>query len=106
MTIVEGGNANISCTSIGIPVPIIIWKLNNQVTSFDQTDIIAENTSARIVRQGDDLVSVASSGRIVSTLHIENPHYPEHMGTYECIGIDPGNTSISNTALITVQLEG
>ena len=101
----EGGNVNISCISTGIPVPIITWKFNNLFVSFSQTDVITD-FEVRLIRQGRTLVPEVTSGNIVSTLHIEGVHYAAHNGTYECIGTDPDNTSVSSTAMITVQVEG
>ena len=103
--VVEGGSVNISCISTGIPVPIITWKLNNVITSFNQTDV-STDFEVRVIRQGGTFVPEVTSGNIVSTLHIESFHYPAHNGTYECIGSDPGNTSVSNKAMITVQVKG
>ena len=104
--VVEGGSVNISCISTGVPVPIITWKLNNLITSFSQTDV-STDFSARLIRQQDQtLAPEVTSGNIVSTLHIENIQYPAHNGVYECTGTDPDNTSVSSTAMITVQVEG
>ena len=103
--VVEGGSVNISCISTGIPVPIITWKFNNLITSFSQTDVTTD-FSARVIRQGGTLVHVVTSGNTMSTLHIENTQYPVHNGVYKCIGTDPDNTSVSSTAMITVQVEG
>ena len=103
--VVEGGSVNISCISTGVPVPIITWKLNNHIASFSQTDV-STDFSARVIRQGGTLVPELTSGNIVSTLHLENTQYPAHNGVYECIGMDPDNTSVSSTAIITVKVEG
>ena len=106
--VAEGGSVNISCISTGIPVPIIYWKFNNLFISFSQTDVITD-FEVRVIRQGGQggtLVPEVISGNIVSTLHIEGFQYPVHNGTYECIGSDPDNTSVSSTAMITVQVEG
>ena len=105
VTVVEGGSVNITCISTGVPVPIITWKLNNLITSFSQTDV-SRDFSVRLIRQGEILVPEMTSGNIVSTLHLENTQYPAHNGVYECIGADPDNTSVSSTAIITVQVEG
>ena len=108
VTVVEGESVNISCISTGIPIPIITWKFNNLITSFSQTDV-STDFSVRLIRQGGILVPEMTSGNIVSTLHIDNTQYPAHNRTYECIGTDPDNpdnTSVSSTAMITVQVEG
>ncbi len=39
VTVVEGRDVDISCTSTGVPVPTITWTLNNQTTPFRQTDV-------------------------------------------------------------------
>ena len=103
--VAEGGSVNISCISTGVPVPIITWKFNNLFVSFSQTDVIT-GFEVIVIRQGGTLVPEVTSGNIVSTLHIEGFQYPAHNGTYECIGSDPGNTSVSSTAIITVQVLG
>ena len=103
--VVKGRSVNISCISTGIPVPIITWKLNNLITSFSQTDV-STDFEVRVIRQGGTLVPEVTSGNIVSTLHIENIQSPAHNGVYECTGTDPDNTSVSSTAMITVQVEG
>ena len=92
---------NISCTSTGIPVPIMIWKLDNIVTSFNQTDVI---TDFEVNATRRNSVPEVISGNIVSTLHIENVQYPTHYGVYMCIGSNPDNTSISSTATITLEI--
>ena len=104
-TVVEGGSVDISCISTGVPVPIITWKFNNQITSFSQTDV-STDFSARVIRQGGTIVPELTRGNIVSTLHIENTQYPAHNGVYECIGNNSDDTSVSNIAMITVQVEG
>ncbi len=38
VVIPEGGSADISCRSVGVPVPSITWEVNNQTTDFEQTD--------------------------------------------------------------------
>ena len=103
--VVEGGSVNISCISTGVPVPIITWKFNNLFVSFNQTDVITD-FEVRVIRQGGTLVPEVTSGNIVSTLHIEGFQYPAHSGVYECIASDPDNTSVSSTAMITVQVKG
>ena len=106
VTVVEGRSVNIFCISTGVPVPIITWKLNNQITSFSQTDV-STDFEVKVIRQQDlTLVPEVTIGNIVSTLHIENTQYSAHNGVYECIGKDPDNTSVSSTAMITVQVEG
>ncbi len=38
VVIPEGHSADISCRSVGAPVPSITWEVNNQTTDFEQTD--------------------------------------------------------------------
>ncbi len=106
VTVVEGGDVDISCTSTGVPVPTITWTLNNQTTPFSQTDV-STDFSIRIERDSSsNLVPVITSGNLVSTLHIVNAQYPSHDGVYECTGdSDTGGTS-SHTITLTVQIPG
>ncbi len=54
LSVIEGGNINISCYSIGGPVPSIIWTINNHIAGFIQTDIINEASSSfNVVTIGD-----------------------------------------------------
>ncbi len=105
VTVIEGGDVDISCTSTGVPVPTITWTLNNQTTPFNQTDV---STDFSIIFERDNsntLVPVITSGNLVSTLHIVNTQYPSHDGVYECTGdTDTGKTASSLT--ITVQVTG
>ncbi len=106
VTVVEGGDVNISCTSTGVPVPTITWTLNNQTTPFSQTDV-STDFSITIERDSSNyLVPVITSGNLVSTLHIVNAQYPSHDGVYECTGnSDTGRTSF-HTITLTVQVPG
>ena len=80
---------NISCTSTGGPVPTITWTLNDQPTSFSQTDIIINDNNTM------------SPGKIVSTLHISNIKFPTHEGVYICNGsnIVSGFVSTSSVSI-------
>ncbi len=104
VTVVEGRDVGISCTSTGVPVPTITWTLNNQTTPFNQTDV-STDFSITIERDSSNyLVPVITSGNLVSALHIVNAQYPSHDGVYECIGnTDTGKTS---SLTITVQVTG
>ena len=93
VSVLESKDVNISCTSIGSPVPIIIWMINNLPISFIQTDQITQPTT--------------TTGNVISTLHIVDAQYPTHDGVYTCTGNNSmdasDNTSIVN---ITVQVQG
>ncbi len=58
-SILEGGNIAISCCSIGGPVPLITWTLNNHNTEYNQTSFINKASLSF------DLVTI---GNINSTL--------------------------------------
>ena len=81
---------NISCTSTGGPVPTITWTINNQPTTFSQTDIII------------DAIDTMTPGKIISILHILNIKYPTHGGVYICNGsnIVSGSVSASSVSII------
>ena len=95
---------NISCSSVGVPVPTITWRHNNHTTGFNQTDLI---TPVDILYNNQrTLITSVTSGRVTSTLHIVNIQYLEHHGVYECIGDNSdGRTSISSVN-ITLLVQG
>ena len=104
VTVVEGGDVDISCTSTGVPVPTITWTLNNQTTPLNQTDIPTDFSITLGRDSSNNLIPIITSGNLMSTLHIVNAQYPSHDGVYECIGDDDtGNTS---SLIITVQVTG
>ncbi len=92
LPVIEGGSINISCYSIGGPVPCIIWTINNHIAGFSQTDIIKEASS---------LVDVVTIGNINSTLHIVDAQYPTHDGVYTCTGM---NTASHNTSSMNISI--
>ncbi len=99
MSILEGGNSAISCCSIGGPVPVITWTLNNRNTEFKQTDIINEASIS-----STDHVTI---GNIISTLHIADANYPTHDGVYTCTGRNTASDSHNNSSVnITVMIKG
>ncbi len=99
MPILEGGNIAISCCSIGGPVPVITWTLNNQNTEFNQTDNINEASLS-----STDHVTI---GNIISTLHIADANYPTHDGVYTCTGRNTASDSrITSSVNITVMIKG
>ena len=81
---------NISCTSTGGPVPTITWTLNNQPTTFSQTDIII------------NAIDTMTPGIMISTLHILNIKSPTHGGVYTCNGsnIVSGSVYASSVSII------
>ncbi len=84
VTVFEGDDVDISCTSTGIPVPTAItWILNNYTTPFNQTDTLVDFTIELPI---GSMVPVVTNGELMSTLHIVNAQYPSHDGVYECIG--------------------
>ena len=74
----EGGSVNISCTSIGSPVPTISWTLNNQITRFNKTDLSTE-PSVAVTTPSNFAVT---DGVAESTLQIVNAQYPADDGVY------------------------
>ena len=106
VVIPEGGSADISCRSVGAPVPSVTWEFNNQTTDLEQTDtetpFIAELTGT-IGNRGVDV----TPGNIESSLHIVSATYPDHDGVYTCIGSNSKDRTVaSSSAFITVQVNG
>ncbi len=100
MSILEGGNIAISCCSIGGPVPVITWTLNNHNTEFNQTYIINEAS----ISSADHIIII---GNIISTLHIADAQYPTHDGVYTCTGRNTASDSHNNSSVnITVMIKG
>ncbi len=102
----EGGSADISCGSVGAPVPSITWEFNNQTTDFEQTDtetpFVAALTGTMDNRQFD-----VTPGNIESSLYIVSATYPDHDGVYTCIGTNSDDLTVaSSSAFITVQING
>ena len=107
VTVHEGDSITISCTSTGGPVPAITWTLNNQPTSFSQTDIITQPSTSAIRQQDGTFTTIITPGNVISALHIVNPQYPAHDGEYICTGrISVGDTATTNSVNITVQVQG
>ena len=94
---------NISCTSIGSPVPTISWTLNNQMTRFNKTDL----STVPSVTIGTPPNFAVTDGRAESTLQIVNTQYPADDGVYVCTGSNThdGDTT-STSAMITVRVLG
>ncbi len=106
VVISKGGSADISCTSVGAPVPSITWQLNNQTTSFQQTDTETP-FEASLTRNVENLMFYLIPGSIKSTLHIVNARYPDRDGVYTCIGTNSNDLTVpSSSVSITVQVNG
>ena len=97
----EGDSVTLCCISMGGPIPSIMWTINNQKTTLNQADIIAEsNTTA-------ERTSFFTPGNVTSTVHIVNVQYPTHDGVYTCIGSNSmDRPDKSSSVNITVQVQG
>ncbi len=92
----EGGSADISCRSVGAPVPSITWEFSNQTTEFEQTDTetpFVTTLTGTIGNRGVDL----TSGNIESSLHIVSAKYPDHDGVYTCIGTNSDDLTVASS---------
>ena len=106
VVIPEGGSADISCRSVGAPVPCITWEFNNQTTDFEQTDTETPFVATLTGTIGNRGFTV-TSGNIESSLHIVSTTYPDHDGVYTCIGTNSDELAVtSSSAFITVQVNG
>ena len=102
--VLESKDVNISCTSTGSPVPIITWTINNQPTTFSQTDNI---TRAVVTEPDGTFVSIITPGYVISTLNIVDSQYPTHDGVYTCTGINTMDASDNTSSVnITIQVQG
>ena len=91
-------NINISCTSIGGPVPSITWTINNLTTDFSQTDVVHREMFSS---------GVVTLGNITSTLNIVDARYPAHDGVYTCTGTNTvSGLAYSSSDYITIQIQG
>ncbi len=99
----EGGSADISCRSVGAPVPSITWEFNYQTTDFEQTDTETPFLTTLTENRRFDV----SPGNIKSSLLIVSATYPDHDGVYTCIGTNSDELTVtSSSAFITVQVNG
>ena len=106
VVIPKEGSANISCRSVGVPVPSITWEFNNQTTDFEQTDTETPFVATLTGTIGNRGVDV-TPGSIESSLHIVSATYPDHDGVYTCIGTNSDDLTLaSSSAFITVQVNG
>ena len=97
----SGHSVNISCTSIGDPIPNIIWTLNNQTTRFNQS-LFPSNLELL----SNQPIFYQTQSSIQSVLHIVNAsHYDR--GVYECTGSNENNGfRYSSSDAITIQIMG
>ena len=104
--ILEGGSADISCRSVGAPVPSITWEFNNQTTDFEQTDTETPFVATLTGTNGNRGFDV-TPGNIESSLHIVSTTYPDHDGVFTCIGTNSDDLTVASSgAFITVQVNG
>ena len=77
----KGNSINISCTSVGIPTPTIVWLMNDHQVQFNSSEVIIE---PQISTNGflQDIVL----GRITSSIEIINAQFPRDEGMYTCVG--------------------
>ena len=104
ITIMEGDSVNISCNSVGNPLPSIRWRLGMNDAPFGQ---VTESTPLNYT--GGTITEAFSftAGDTTSTLLIVNAVYPDHSGVYECVGVNShdGVESVSIGATITVDVQ-
>ncbi len=106
VVILEGGSADISSRSVGVPVPSITWEFNNQITNFGQTDTETPFVATLTGTFGNRSTDVIP-GNIDSSLHIVSATYPDHDGVYTCIGTNSDDLAVaSSIVFITVQVNG
>ena len=101
----EGGSLRLSCTSIGGPTPVIIWKMNGQPAQFNTTVIIIMPQVRFVRAPGGGLLPDVTLGNITSETLIMNAQYPAENGTYTCIGSN-NNFKRNESAQIYVQVLG
>ena len=102
-TVLEGESVDISCTSSGNPIPTISWELRGSPASFPQKDAVT-NFHADVPKFGEFNFT---AGSITSVLTITGANYPEHEGTYKCIGRNSHRGVESNVySNITVHVLG
>ena len=77
----EGNSINISCTSVGIPTPTIVWMMNDQQVHFISIEVIIQ---PQIAING--FLQDIMLGRITSSIEIVNAQFPRDEGMYTCVG--------------------
>ena len=98
---------NISCSSAGVPIPIITWTLQDQPIPFEQIDVQTDIVVLFVRDVNNDLVPDITPGSLESTLQIVNAQYPAHDGVYKCTGSNShAGQNFSQSVTITVQVQG
>ena len=99
----EGQGIDISCTSIGVPIPTISWTFNNLAAPFTQTNSPSD-LSVMVLSGGLHRVT---PGSVVSTLHIVNAQYPADEGAYVCSGYNAhAGVTTTSASVVSVQVLG
>ena len=99
ITLEEGSPGNITCSVSGVPIPTVSWEFNNQTMPFRQT---ITHVDVSTTDKGDVI-----PGKIISTLHLVEPVYPDQQGMYTCTGMN-GFGSMAAIAITSsfVKVEG
>ena len=100
----EGDSVNISCNSVGNPLPSIRWRLGMNDAPFGQ---VTESTPLSYSGGTTENPTFSfAAGDITSMLLIVNAVYPDHSGDYECLGVNSHNgvKNVSTGATITVDV--
>lgn len=103
--ILEGDSVDISCLSVGAPVPIVTWELNNQSAVYMQTDIVTQYEATVIGDVGNIRVDVIP-GNTLSTHHVVNARFPENDGVYTCVGTNSDDPPVTSNASVTIHVYG
>lgn len=98
VSVEEGRSVNISCNSVGIPTPTIVWQMNNQTVPFRPT----EDTMEPLDRGFESFLQDVMLGRINSTIVIDNARYPNNNGTYICNGTNEVDSSYSSINVLVI----
>ena len=80
--VLEGNSVNISCASVGHPIPTVLWELNGSPAPFQQSDTVTDY-QAVIPTIGEFNFM---DGNVTSVLTITNIVFPDHEGEYTCKG--------------------
>ena len=103
--IYESNSVDISCLSVGAPVPTVTWELNNQAAAYAQTDIMTQYEANVIGDVGNIRVDVIP-GNTLSTHHIVNARFPDDDGVYTCVGSNSDDPPVTSNASVTVHVYG
>ena len=102
LSVLEGGSLRLSCTSIGGPIPTIVWEMNGQPVQLNTTEIITQPQARFVGTPGGGLVPDVT-GNITSEILIVNAQIPSDNGVYTCIGSND-DFETNSSALIHVQV--